>query len=144
MTRAAEMDASGKQAVKNALSKDAKERLTETGWLLKLANAVRSIDQRTETEVWEIGAEAGVEYLKKLGLDMAEGVAKDMEDIAATTACLFFGFLDGATNISETCDGGGGNNELPRKKEDEDELAFAKRCHQVAKAMHAPKVRLKR
>lgn len=27
----------------------------------------------------------------------------------------YLGFLDGATNISETCDGGGGNNELPKK-----------------------------
>ena len=104
---------------------------------------MRNIDPRTETEVWEIGAEAGVTYLKSLGLDMTEGVTNDIEDVAAATACLFFGYLDAATNIAETCDGGG-NNELPKKKDDEDELAFAKRCHQVAKAMFAPKYRLRR
>jgi hypothetical protein len=64
--------------------------------------------------------------------------------VDAVTACLFFGYLDAATNIAETCDGGGGNNELPKRKDDEDELAFAKRCHQVAKAMFAPRYRLKR
>jgi hypothetical protein len=62
----------------------------------------------------------------------------------AATACLFFGYLDGATTISESCDGGGGNNELPKKKDDEDELSFAKRCHQMAKAMFTPKYKLKR
>lgn len=56
----------------------------------------------------------------------------------------FFGFLDGATNISETCDGGGDNNELPKKKNDEDELSFAKRCHQMAKDMHAPRPQVRR
>jgi len=75
---------------------------------------------------------------------MAEGVANGIEDVAAATVCLFFGYLDAATNIAETCDGGGGNNELHKKKDDEDELAFAKRCHQVAKAMFVPKYRLKR
>ena len=48
---------------------------------------MRNIDPRTETEIWEIGAEAGVEYLKSLGLDMAEGIANDIEDVAAATAC---------------------------------------------------------
>ena len=63
---------------------------------------------------------------------------------AATTVCLFFGYLDGATTISESCGGGGGNNELPKKKDNEDELSFARRCHQMAKAMHAPRYRLRR
>ena len=139
-----EMNASGKEAVRGALGRNPRVRLNETGWLLKLANAVRNIDPRTETEIWEIGAEAGVEYLKSLDLDMAEGVANDIEDVAAATACLFFGYLNAATNIAETCDGGGGNNELPARKDDEDELAFAKRCHQVAKAMFAPRLKLKR
>ena len=82
-----EMSASGKDVVRGALGKNPRGRLNETGWLLKLANAVRNIDPRTETEVWKIGAEAGVTYLKSLGLDMAEGVANDIEDVAAATAC---------------------------------------------------------
>ena len=49
-----------------------------------------------------------------------------------------------------------GVNELPKKggrdyrvshtgsQDNEDELSFARRCHQMAKIMHAPKYRLRR
>ncbi len=80
----------------------------------------------------------------KDGVRIAEGLAEDVDKVAATTTCLFFGFLDGATTISESCGGGGGNNELPKKKDNEDELSFARRCHQMAKSMHAPRYRLRR
>ena len=138
------MNENKKDTVRKALSQNPLERLKETGWLLKMVGSIREIKSETETEVWEIGAESGVEYLKRLGLDMTEGVAEYVDDMAAATACLFFGYLDAATNVAETCDGGGGNNELPKKKDDEDELAFARRCHQMAKTMFAPRYRLKR
>ena len=138
------MNDNKKDTVRKALSQNPLERLKETSWLLKMVGSIREIKSETETEVWEIGAETGVEYLKNLGLDMTEGVAEYADDMAAATACLFFGYLDAATNIAETCDGGGGNNELPKKKDDEDELAFARRCHQMAKTMFVPRYRLKR
>ena len=138
------MNDNKKDTVRKALSQNPLERLKETGWLLKMVGSIREIKSETETEVWEIGAEKGVDYLKRLGLDMTEGVAEYVDDMAAATACLFFGYLDAATNIAETCDGGGGNNELPKKKDDEDELAFARRCHQMAKTMFVPRYRLKR
>ena len=71
---------------------------------------IRNIGPRTETEVWEIGAETGVEYPKKLGIDITDGVAENIEDVAATTSCLF----------------------------------FAKRCHLMAKDMHAPRPQLRK
>jgi len=37
-------------------------------------------------------------------------------------------------NLVYLC-GGGCNNELPRRKDKEDDLAFARRCHQAAKTM---------
>ena len=138
------MNTNQKNVVRNALHEDPKERLKETGWLLRIVNSARNIDPQTEAEVWEIGAETGVGYLKRLGLDLADDVAENVNEVSAATACLFFGYLDGATTISESCDGGGGNNELPKKKDDEEELAFAKRCHQMARAMFAPKYKLKR
>ena len=79
-----------------------------------------------------------------LSFRIAEDVVEDVDKVAATTACLFFGYFDGATTISVSCGGGGGNNELPKKKDNEDELSFARRCHQMAKIMHAPKYRLRR
>ena len=59
----------------------------------------------TKAEVYEIAAESGVDYLKRLGLDIAEDVAEDVDKVAATTVCLFFGYLDGAATISESCGG---------------------------------------
>jgi len=56
----------------------------------------------------------------------------------AMTAMVACGEKDNTNN------GGGGNNELPKKKDNEDELSFARRCHQMAKAMHAPRYRLRR
>ena len=133
-----------KEIIRNAIRENPKDRLTDAGWLLKNAAVFRDICDDTKAEVYQIGAESGVSYLEKLGLDMAEGVAENVEQVAATTACLFFGFLDSATTISESYGGGGGNNELPKKKDNEDELSFARRCHQMAKAMHAPRYRLRR
>ena len=133
-----------KEIIRNAIRENPKDRLTDAGWLLKNAAVFRDICDDTKAEVYQIGAESGVSYLEKLGLDMAEGVAENVEQVAATTACLFFGFLDEATTISESYGGGGGNNELPKKKDNDDELSFARRCHQMAKAMHAPRYKLRR
>ena len=133
-----------KEIIRNAIRENPKDRLTDAGWLLKNAAVFRDISDYTKAEVYQIGAESGVSYLEKLGLDLAEGVAENVEQVAATTACLFFGFLDEATTISESYGGGGGNNELPKKKDNEDELSFARRCHQMAKAMHAPRYKLRR
>ena len=133
-----------KEIIRNAIRENPKDRLTDAGWLLKNAAVFRDICDDTKAEVYQIGAESGVSYLEKLGLDMAEGVAENVEQVAATTACLFFGFLDEATTISESYGGGGGNNELPKKKDNEDELSFARRCHHMAKIMHAPRYRLRR
>ena len=133
-----------KEIIRKAIRENPKDRLTDAGWLLKNAAVFRDICDDTKAGVYQIGAESGVSYLEKLGLDLAEGVAENVEQVAATTACLFFGFLDEATTISESYGGGGGNNELPKKKDNEDELSFARRCHQMAKAMHAPRYRLRR
>ena len=133
-----------KEIIRNAIHENPKDRLTDAGWLLKNAAVFRDICDNTKAEVYQIGAESGVSYLEKIGLDLAEGVAENVEQVAATTACLFFGFLDEATTISESYGGGGGNNELPKKKDNEDELSFARRCRQMAKAMHAPRYRLRR
>ena len=133
-----------KEIIRNAIRENPKDRLTDAGWLLKNAAVFRDICDDTKAEVYQIGAESGVSYLEKLGLDLAEGVAENVEQVAATTACLFFGFLDEATTISESYGGGGGNNELPKKKDNEDDLSFARRCHQMAKAMHAPRYKLRR
>ena len=71
-------------------------------------------------------------------------ISKDSDSTWSKVWLMMWGFLDGATTISESYGGGGGNNELPKKKDNEDDLSFARRCHQMAKAMHAPRYRLRR
>ncbi len=133
-----------KETIRKALCKEPEISLANASWMIDAARTIREIVNGTKAEVYEIAAESGVDYLKSLGLDIAEDVVEDVDKVAATTACLFFGYFDGATTISESCGGGGGNNELPKKKDNEDELFFALRCHQMAKTMHAPKYRLRR
>ena len=133
-----------KETIRKALCKEPEISLANATWMIDAARTIREIVNGTKAEVYEIAAESGITYLKNLRLDIAEGLAEDVDKVAATTTCLFFGFLDGATTISESCGGGGGNNELPKKKDNEDELSFARRCHQMAKTMHAPKYRLRR
>lgn len=124
-----------KETIRKVFREDPKERLADVGWILKAVSAIRNIANGTKAEVCLIGAESAVAYLGKIGLNLAEGIAENVAEVAATTACLFFGYADAATTISQSCGGGGCNNELPRRKNDEDDKAFARRCHQTAKAM---------
>ena len=134
-----------KETIRKALGEKPKERLANAEWMLKAAGALRDIANATKAEVYQIGAESAVSYLTKIGVDMTVGVTENMMEIAATTACLFFGYADAATTISVSCGGGGSNNELPRKKDEEDNLTFARRCHQAAKTVCAkPRYRWKR
>ena len=134
-----------KETIRKALGEEPKARLANSTWMLMAACSIREIADGTKSDIYQIGAESGIGYLKKLGLSMEEGIVDDASKVAATTACLFFGFVDAATTISESCGGGGcGNSDLPKKKDDEDNLAFAKRCHQIAKTMHTPKYHYKR
>ena len=134
-----------KETIRKALGEKPKERLANAEWMLKAAGALRDIANGTRAEVYQIGAESAVSYLTKIGVDMTVGVTENMMEIAATTACLFFGYADAATTISVSCGGGGSNNELPRKKDEEDDLTFARKCHQVAKTVCAkPGYRWKR
>lgn len=124
-----------KETIRKALGEKPKERLANAEWMLKAAGALRDIANGTRAEVYQIGAESAVNYLEKMGLNLAEGVAEKVAEVAATTASLFFGCVDAATTISESCGGGCSNNDLPHRKNDEEDLAFARRCHQAAKTM---------
>lgn len=124
-----------KETIRKALGEKPKERLANAEWMLKAAGALRDIANGTRAEVYQIGAESAVNYLEKMGLNLAEGVAEKVAEVAATTASLFFGCVDAATTISESSGGGCSNNDLPHRKNDEEDLAFARRCHQAAKTM---------
>ena len=124
-----------KEIVRKALGDKPKERLTNAGWMLAAVDTIRNIAVGTKSEVYQIGAESAVRFLVDTGLNLAEGIVENVAEVAATTASLFFGYVDAATTISQSCGGGGCNTELPPRKAYEDALAFARRCHQAAKTM---------
>ena len=124
-----------KEIVRKALGDKPKERLANAGWMLKAVDAIRNIAVGTKSEVYQIGAESAVRLLVDKGVNLAERIVENVAEVAATTASLFFGYVDAATTISQSCGGGGCNNELPHRKDKKDDLAFARRCHQAAKTM---------
>lgn len=124
-----------KSTVRKVFREDPKERLADADRILRAVSTIRDIVNGTKAEVCLIGAESAVAYLGRIGLDLAEGVAENVAEVAAATACLFFGYADAATTISQSYSGGGCENELPRRKNDEDDKAFARRCHNAAKKM---------
>ena len=64
-----------------------------------------------------------------------------VENISHVAMLLFAGYIDAATSMSVSCGGGGGSAPESgwRKKEDEDERAYARRCLQMAHSMCKPK-----
>lgn len=73
-------------------------------------------------------------------------IADSSSEIASIATALFLGYLDKATAISESHGGGGSPGIGWGKKDDEDELAFRRRCFFTAMHMMqpAPKRRRKR
>ena len=60
------------------------------------------------------------------------------EHILQTSMLLFAGFIDGATTIADNCGGAGSSatDDWGKKKPDEDDMAFAKRCLERARQLH--------
>ena len=60
------------------------------------------------------------------------------EHILQTSMLLFAGFVDGATTIADNCGGAGSSatDDWGKKKPDEDDMAFAKRCLERAQQLH--------
>lgn len=61
-----------------------------------------------------------------------------LADVQNTAILLFANYLDAATQMSESC-GGGGSSAMESgwgRKEDEDDIAWARRCAQQAFGMH--------
>ena len=70
-----------------------------------------------------------------------DNVTATIENVAHIAMLLFVGYIDAATSMSESCGGGGGSTPESdwRKKDDEDERMFARRCLQMAHSMCKPK-----
>ena len=136
------------------------ERIDDMSRLLKYACEFRNIPLATQVEALMLSTENAINYIKdNIGCDFIGGAnnmmatigeqiekpAEAANQIAATAACLFFGFTDAATTISTgSGGGGGGDSELPKKKDDENDMQFAVRCLVSAAQMRLPTRGLKK
>ena len=147
-----------RDTVKKALRPKPRDSIQDMLDVLKYVLAFRqNITPATRSEAIRLAAEAGIKELAGKGIDLvreASGKVDDIADeldyevadmanrVASTATCLFFGFVDAATTISESSGGSGGNiTELTGwdgRKKDEDDRTFADRCLQTAIAMHTP------
>ena len=66
------------------------------------------------------------------------------EDILKVAMLLFLGYVDAATQISESFGGGGGTGTDWGKKDDEDELEWARRCAKMANWLCKPLLRVRK
>ena len=130
------------------------ERIDDMSRLLKYACEFRNIPLATQVEALMLSTENAINYIKDyIGCDFIGGAnnmmatignqiekpAEAVNQIAASSACLFFGFADAATTISiGSGGGGGGDSELPKKKDDENDMQFAVRCLVSAAQMRLP------
>lgn len=62
-------------------------------------------------------------------------------EIAQVASYLFLGYLDKATQLSESCGGGGGPGTGWGKRDDENEFAFKQRCYLMGMKMVKPTMR---
>ncbi|MBQ9677150.1 MAG: plasmid recombination protein [Prevotella sp.] len=136
------------------------DRIADMFRLLKYACEFRNIPLATQVEALMLSTEKAITYIKEnTGCDFIGGAnnmmatiweqiekpAEAVNQIAASAACLFFGFADAATTISTgSGGGGGGDSELPKKKDDENDMQFAVRCLVSAAQMRLPTRRLKK
>ena len=102
----------------------------------KLAEAmVGDIIREFRTHFQSLGKEAQSVFDDSLIKDMAERG----EDIFKCAISLFANYVDLATTFAEGHGGGGGGSDLPwRRKEDEDDRTWARRCLQRAHRMMKP------
>ena len=73
-----------------------------------------------------------------------EQMAENATEITTVATALFLGYLDKATAIAESHGGSGGPGTGWGKKDDEDELAFKRRCMLMAMHMMRPQNKVKK
>lgn len=73
-----------------------------------------------------------------------EQMAENATEITTVATALFLGYLDKATAIAESHGGGSGPGTGWGKKDDEDELAFKRRCMLMAMHMMRPQNKVKK
>ena len=82
----------------------------------------------------ELSEAADTTIRQNCSLEEAHPLAK-IEEIQHTALLLFAGYLDAATSLAASSDGGGSDTSSWGRDKDEDELEWARRCARMANSM---------
>ena len=91
----------------------------------------------------DIPIEADKALLDELGT-MEVDLCATIVDAQKTAFLLFANYLDAATEIAESCGGGGSPESNWGRKDDEDDMEWARRCARQARQMHQRPIRRSR
>ena len=91
----------------------------------------------------DIPIEAGKALLDELGT-MEVDLCATIVDAQKTAFLLFANYLDAATEIAESCGGGGSPESNWGRKDDEDDIEWARHCARQARQMHQRPIRRSR
>jgi len=69
---------------------------------------------------------------------LLQDISSHAVEVVQISACLYLGYLDKATSISESCGGGGSPGTGWGKKDDEDDMDFKRRCFLMGMKMARP------
>ena len=130
-------------------NKKAMQEMEAFGYNLAAFDAMKRLDKYNEIKESISPAERNIlDKYNSVLLDdsMFEQMAESASSITSVATALFLGYLDKATAIAESHGGGGSPGTGWGKKDDEDDIAFKRRCMLMAMHMMKPqnKVRRKR
>ena len=120
-----------------SVNKSVMSQMAELGFHLS------SIDMETRLKKYNALKGSLPAELRNILDDLFEGsiigeIGENSANICAIATSLYLGYLDHATEISKSHGGGGGPGTGWGKKDDEDDLAFRRRCFGMAKMMMKP------
>ena len=135
------------QTVQPEYNKNAMQEMEAFGYNLAAFDAMKRMEKYNEMTASMSPDERRIlDKYNSVLLDdsIFEQMAENATEITTVATALFLGYLDKATAIAESHGGGGGPGTGWGKKDDEDELAFKRRCMLMAMHMMRPQNKVKK
>lgn len=124
------------KAIRKAVGEHPKWSISQYHDLIEAASKILQPFSSLIKDIYELAAGPGRDEMGKI----VDFTSDDSTETKTTTACLFYGLLEAATQYAESTGGGGGSSsgsDWGRKK-DEDNRTYAARCLLEARNMLQP------
>lgn len=125
-----------RQAIRKAVGEHPKWSISQCHDLLEASSKILEPFSSLIKEVYEFAAGPGRDEMSKI----VDFTSNDSMETKTTTACLFYGLIDAATQYSQCAGGGGGSSPGSGwgRRKGEDDAAYAQRCLLGARNMLQP------